>query len=34
MFCLMDVSGSMDQHRKDIAKRFFLLLHLFLQAEL
>jgi uncharacterized sporulation protein YeaH/YhbH (DUF444 family) len=30
MFCLMDVSGSMDQERKDIAKRFFLLLHLFL----
>jgi uncharacterized sporulation protein YeaH/YhbH (DUF444 family) len=30
MFCLMDVSGSMDQQRKDIAKRFFLLLHLFL----
>jgi len=26
----MDVSGSMDQHRKDIAKRFFLLLYLFL----
>jgi uncharacterized protein len=30
MFCLMDVSGSMDQERKDIAKRFFLLLYLFL----
>lgn len=30
MFCLMDVSGSMDQHRKGIAKRFFMLLHLFL----
>jgi len=30
MFCLMDVSGSMDQVRKDIAKRFFMLLHLFL----
>lgn len=30
MFCLMDVSGSMDQARKDIAKRFFMLLHLFL----
>jgi uncharacterized sporulation protein YeaH/YhbH (DUF444 family) len=30
MFCLMDVSGSMDQARKDIAKRFFLLLYLFL----
>lgn len=31
MFCLMDVSGSMDQATKDIAKRFFLLLYLFLQ---
>lgn len=31
MFCLMDVSGSMDQSTKDIAKRFFLLLYLFLQ---
>ncbi|CAG0911519.1 unnamed protein product, partial [Cyprideis torosa] len=31
MFCLMDVSGSMDQARKDIAKRFFMLLHLFLK---
>ena len=30
MFCLMDVSGSMSQTRKDIAKRFFILLHLFL----
>lgn len=30
MFCLMDVSGSMDEERKDIAKRFFMLLHLFL----
>lgn len=30
MFCLMDVSGSMDQERKDIAKRFFTLLYLFL----
>lgn len=30
MFCLMDVSGSMDQHTKDIAKRFFILLYLFL----
>jgi uncharacterized sporulation protein YeaH/YhbH (DUF444 family) len=30
MFCLMDVSGSMDQVRKDIAKRFFILLYLFL----
>lgn len=31
MFCLMDVSGSMDQDTKDIAKRFFILLYLFLQ---
>lgn len=31
MFCLMDVSGSMDQATKDIAKRFFLLLFLFLK---
>lgn len=30
MFCLMDVSGSMDQETKDLAKRFFLLLYLFL----
>lgn len=31
MFCIMDVSGSMDQATKDIAKRFFILLYLFLQ---
>ncbi len=30
MFCLMDVSGSMDEVKKDLAKRFFLLLYLFL----
>ncbi len=30
MFCLMDVSGSMDEERKDLAKRFFILLYLFL----
>lgn len=30
MFCVMDVSGSMDQDRKDLAKRFFILLYLFL----
>ena len=30
MFCLMDVSGSMDETRKNLAKRFFLLLYLFL----
>ena len=31
MFCLMDVSGSMDETRKDTAKRFFILLYLFLK---
>jgi hypothetical protein len=31
MLCLMDVSGSMDQVRKNLAKRFFILLYLFLQ---
>ena len=30
MFCIMDVSGSMDQATKDIAKRFYVLLYLFL----
>ena len=30
MFCVMDVSGSMDETRKDLAKRFFILLYLFL----
>lgn len=30
MMCVMDVSGSMDETRKDLAKRFFILLHLFL----
>jgi hypothetical protein len=30
MFCLMDVSGSMDEGRKELAKRFFILLYLFL----
>ena len=30
MFCIMDVSGSMDEARKDLAKRFFILLYLFL----
>jgi uncharacterized sporulation protein YeaH/YhbH (DUF444 family) len=30
MFCLMDVSSSMDEKRKDLAKRFFTLLYLFL----
>jgi uncharacterized sporulation protein YeaH/YhbH (DUF444 family) len=31
MVCIMDVSGSMDQVRKNLAKRFFILLYLFLQ---
>jgi len=30
MLCIMDVSGSMDENRKELAKRFFILLHLFL----
>jgi uncharacterized protein len=30
MFCLMDVSASMDEDKKDLAKRFFTLLYLFL----
>jgi len=33
VFCLMDVSGSMGQNEKDTAKRFFLLLYLFLQRK-
>jgi uncharacterized sporulation protein YeaH/YhbH (DUF444 family) len=33
MFCLMDVSSSMDEHRKDLAKRFFTLLYLFLSRK-
>lgn len=33
MFCLMDVSGSMGEREKDLAKRFFLLLHLFLDRK-
>ena len=31
MFCLMDVSGSMTEHMKDLAKRFYILLYLFLK---
>ena len=31
MFCIIDVSGSMDETRKDTAKRFFILLYLFLK---
>jgi len=30
MFCVMDVSGSMGREEKDVAKRFFMLLYLFL----
>src|SRR5438093_5193939 len=31
MCCIMDVSGSIDEMRKDTAKRFFILLYLFLK---
>ncbi len=30
MFCVMDVSGSMDEGRKELSKRFFILLYMFL----
>jgi hypothetical protein len=30
MFCLMDVSGSMDEQKRLVAKRFFMLLYIFL----
>jgi uncharacterized sporulation protein YeaH/YhbH (DUF444 family) len=30
MFCLMDVSSSMSEHMKDLAKRFYMLLYTFL----
>ena len=33
MFCIMDVSASMGQNEKDIAKRFFFLLHMFLRRK-
>ena len=33
MFCLMDVSASMDENKKDLAKRFFTLLYLFLSRK-
>jgi len=33
MFCIMDVSGSMGEEEKDIAKRFFTLLYIFLTKE-
>lgn len=32
MFCLMDVSGSMGEHEKDLAKRFYILMYLFLSS--
>jgi len=31
MFCLMDVSGSMGEREKDLAKRFYMLLYMFLK---
>ncbi|MBC7698939.1 YeaH/YhbH family protein [Aquabacterium sp.] len=30
MFCVMDISGSMDEQRKELSKRIFILLYLFL----
>ncbi len=33
MFCLMDVSGSMTEHMKDLAKRFYVLLYIFLRRK-
>ena len=33
MFCIMDVSGSMGEKEKDISKRFFMLLYLFLTKQ-
>jgi uncharacterized sporulation protein YeaH/YhbH (DUF444 family) len=33
MFCVMDVSASMGYHEKDIAKRFFTLLYIFLTKQ-
>ncbi len=33
MFCLMDVSASMDESKKDLAKRFFTLLYWFLRRK-
>lgn len=33
VFCVMDISGSMTEHHKDLAKRFFMLLYLFLTKE-
>lgn len=31
MFCIMDVSGSMEEHQRGLAKQFFLLVYVFLQ---
>src|ERR1700710_1886736 len=31
MFCLMDVSGSLTEHMNDLAKRFYMLLYVFLK---
>ena len=33
VFCIMDVSGSMSQWQKDLAKKFYMLLYLFLHRE-
>ncbi|MFD2512550.1 YeaH/YhbH family protein [Pontibacter locisalis] len=33
MFCIMDVSASMGMHEKDVAKRFFTLLYIFLTRQ-
>ena len=33
MFCVMDISASMQEKEKDIAKRFFMLLHMFLKRK-
>ncbi|GAB3383414.1 YeaH/YhbH family protein [Spongiibacter taiwanensis] len=33
MFCLMDVSASMSEQKKDLAKRFYTLLHMFLSRK-
>jgi uncharacterized sporulation protein YeaH/YhbH (DUF444 family) len=33
MFCILDVSGSMGEKEKDIAKRFFMLLYMFLTKQ-
>ena len=33
MFCIMDVSGSMTQHHKELAKKFYMLLYFFLSSK-